>query len=80
MKKISPNTTEELLEEKMSTLKETLLATEPQCSGGDETTNVENETDSDSNEGYEYKESTVHEASHKMKTSTKQVKRSERNA
>ena len=63
MKKISPHTTEEMLNEMMSSLKETLSAIAPPCSEGDETTGVENEvdTESDSNEngGYEQKESTA---------------------
>lgn len=63
LKKISPNTTEEMLNEMMSSLKETLSAIAPPCSEGDETTGVKNEADSEShsneNGGYEQKESTA---------------------
>eukprot|EP00985_Skeletonema_marinoi_P025801 scaffold19299_cov103-Skeletonema_marinoi.AAC.1 len=65
---------EEMLEEEMFALKESLKnLTNPtsQCTGGDETKYAKNETDSDSTEDYESGESgesTEHEASQKMDT------------
>ena len=67
MKKISPHTTEEMLNEMLSSLKDTLSATAPPCSEGDETTGVENEADS---EGYEQKESTAREGFTNTSTDT----------
>ena len=66
LKKIWPHVSEEMLEEEMFALKESLNnLTNPtsQCTGGDETKYAKNETDSDSTEDNESEESTVHEAS-----------------
>eukprot|EP00985_Skeletonema_marinoi_P010567 scaffold4958_cov145-Skeletonema_marinoi.AAC.9 len=81
LKKIWPHVSEEMLEEEMFALKESLKnLTNPasQCTGGDETKYAKNETDSDSTEDNESEESTEHEASkmnteHSPKTSANTV-------